>query len=73
MEYKIVREYAAPKFCDYNTDEVLYYEAKAEEQALWVVKYDPEQEEIVEWLERFYPEEVEEIQARVDELNREGE
>ena len=71
--YKLVSEWSAPTFYDYETNEVLYDECDASEQALWVVSYDTDNKEIIEWLERYYIDEVEEARARVKELNEEGE
>lgn len=69
--YKVVSEWSAPTYYDINTNEQLYDECDASEQALWVVSYDTQEKEIVEWLERFYVGEYEEAKARAKELNEE--
>ena len=71
--YKVVSEWSAPTYYDLDTNEELYNECDAMEQALWVVSYDTEEHEVVEWLERFYVGEDNEARARAKELNEEGE
>ena len=71
--YKVVSEWSAPTYYDLDTNEELYDECDASEQALWVVSYDTKEKEIIEWLERY---EIgnENIALEVAEkLNREGE
>ena len=70
--YKVVSEWSAPTYYDLDTNEELYDECDASEQALWVVSYDTEDKEIIEWLERFYIGEDEEARARAKELNEEN-
>lgn len=71
IEYKVVEEWAAPTYVDYNTRETLYDECDSSVQALWVVSYDTEEKEVIEWLERFYVGEDDEALARAKELNEE--
>ena len=70
--YKVVEEWSAPTYVDYDTNEELYDECDASVQCLWVVSYDTENKEIIEWLERFYVGEDEEAKARAKELNEKG-
>ena len=73
IKYKVVSEWAAPTYYEVGTNEVLYDECNASEQALWVVSYDTENKEIIEWLQRFYIGEEHEAEEVAKELNEEGE
>lgn len=53
MKYKIVTEWAAPTYYDYDTNEELYDECQGNPQRLWVVSYDEENKEIIDWLMDF--------------------
>lgn len=69
--YKVVSEWAAPTYYDYDTNVTLYDECQASPQCLWVVSYDTEGQEIIEWLERFETYEHNEALAMAENLNKE--
>lgn len=71
--YKVVEEWAAPTFYDYDTQEKLYDECDSSCQRLWVVSYDEENKEIIEWLEEYYVCDIKIAKARAKELNKESE
>ena len=53
LEYKIVSEYAAPTYYDYETNDELMDTSDVTLQGYWVVSWDKEEKEIYEWIERF--------------------
>lgn len=66
--YKIVVEWAAPTYYDYENNTELYDECDASPQRLWVVSYDPDEKEIVEWLEEFYTGDVQKAKDYIEKL-----
>lgn len=69
IQYRVVEEWAAPTYYDYDTGEELYDECDGSYQRLWVISYDEDEREIVEWLEEYFISDVERAKARAKELN----
>lgn len=68
MKYRVVYEYSAPTFYDYDTDDELYDECQASIQCYWVVSYDEKNREIIEWVDRFY--DVENAKKYIEKLEQ---
>ena len=67
MEYKVVYEYSAPTYYDYETNEELYDECQASIQSYWVCSWDKDEREILEWIEQFCTaEEAEEYKNKLE-------
>lgn len=69
IKYKVVEEWSAPTYYDYDTNEELYDECDSSCQRLWVVSYDEDEHEIVEWLEEYFISYIKIAKARAKELN----
>lgn len=70
--YRVVEEWSAPTYYDYDTREELYDECDSSCQRLWVVSYDEDEHEIIEWLEEYYIGDIKIAKARAKELNEKG-
>lgn len=73
IEYRVVEEWAAPIYYDYDTGEELYDECDSSRQRLWVVIYDKDEHEIVEWVEEYFISDIEIAKSRAKALNEKGE
>lgn len=51
--YKIIEEWARPKYIDVETSTVLYEEDEESWQAYWLVSWDTEEQEVTKWIEKF--------------------